>query len=233
MEIKIVHCKQIHIVKVKPEETIAQLKEKIQEQMKLKFPIKNFELKYISRSLDKDFMTIDNYNIRANSFIELRNIIDDPLIKLKLKNEIVQLVFPCFCCYSILDYKEEIKKRRGYPIECQSLYIGENSSIPLNDDDYVSIPKILKIDESSMKKGYDIVHFDGIDTIKILSGNDLNNIQDIKRKIEKSYNIPKDTFELVFDGNGLSNNKKLEDYNIYSNSTIHLVIEQKYEKTII
>ena len=89
----------------------------------------------------------------------------------------------------------------------QSLYIDENSSIPLNDDDYVSIPKILKIDESSMKKGYHIVHFDGIDTINILSGNDLNNIQDIKRKIEKSYNIPKDTFELVFDGNGLSNIK--------------------------
>ena len=232
MEIKIVHCKEIHIVKVKPEETIAQLKEKIQEQMKLKFPIKNFELKYNYRSLEKDFMTIDNYNIRADSFIELRNIIDDPLIKLKLKNEIVQLVFPCFCCYSILDYKEEIKKRRGYPIECQSLYIDENSSIPLNDDDYVSIPKILKIDESSMEKGYDIVHFDGIDTINILSGNDLNNIQDIKRKIEKSYNIPKDTFELVFDGNGLSNNKKLEDYNIYSNSTIYLVIEQKYEKLL-
>lgn len=83
-----------------------------------------------------------------------------------------------------------------------------------------------------MKKGYDIVHFDGIDTIKILSGNDLNNIQDIKRKIENSYNIPKDTFELVFDGNGLSNNKKLEDYNIYSNSTIYLVIEQKYEKLL-
>ena len=232
MEINIVHCKQIHIVKVKPEETIAQLKEKIQEQMKLKFPIKNFVLKYNCRSLDKDFMTIDNYNIRANSFIELRNIIDDPLIKLKLKNEIVQLDFPCFCCYSILDYKKEIKKRRGYPIECQSLYIDENSAIPLNDDDYVSIPKILKIDESSMEKGYDIVHFDGIDTINILSGNDLNNIQDIKRKIEKSYNIPKDTFELVFDGNGLSNNKKLEDYNIYSNSTIHLVIEQKYEKLL-
>ena len=65
-----------------------------------------------------------------------------------------------------------------------------------------------------------------------MSGNDLNNIQDIKRKIEKSYNIPKDTFELVFDGNGLSNNKKLEDYNIYSNSTIYLVIEQKYEKLL-
>ena len=52
MEINIVHCKQIHIVKVKPEETIAQLKEKIQEQMKLKFPIKNFELIYNYRSLD-------------------------------------------------------------------------------------------------------------------------------------------------------------------------------------
>ena len=52
MELKIVHCKQIHIVNVKPEETIAQLKEKIQEQMKLKFPIKNFELIYNYRSLD-------------------------------------------------------------------------------------------------------------------------------------------------------------------------------------
>ena len=90
--------------------------------MKLKFPIKNFSLIYNYRPLEKDFMTIDNYNIRADSFIELRNIIDDPLIKLKLKNEIVQLVFPCFCCYSILDYKEEIEKRRGYPIESIFIY---------------------------------------------------------------------------------------------------------------
>lgn len=116
--------------------------------------------------------------------------------------------------------------------EEQFLYTEGNSSIPLNDDDYISIPTFLNIDDSPLKKGYNIVYFDGIDTIKISNGNEFNNVQDIKREIEKVYNIPKDSFELVFDGIGLSNKKKLTDYNIYSDSTIYLVIEQKYEKLL-
>ena len=62
----------------------------------------------------------------------------------------------------------------------------------------------LKIDDSSLKKGYNIVYFYGIDTIKISNGNEFNNVQDIKREIGTFYNIPKDSFELVFDGIGLS-----------------------------
>ena len=113
MEIKIVHCGKVYIVYINNQDTIAQLKQKIYEQMGLKAPIDNFILKYNYRCLDKEFMTIDEYHISHNSFIDLRNIIDEPVIKLKFRDEVIELNFPCFCCYSILDYKNEIQKRRA------------------------------------------------------------------------------------------------------------------------
>ena len=76
------------------------------------------------------------------------------------------------------------------------------------------------------------MYFNGIDTIDILHGNELLNIKDIKRKIEASYNLPKGSFELIFDDIALSDKKKLTDYNIYLDSTIYLVVEQKYEKLL-
>lgn len=111
MEINIVHCEKVYIVIIDCQATIKELKEAIKEQMKLKAPIDNFILKYNYRNLDKEFMTIDSYFIRNKSYIGFRNIIDKPSINLKFRDESIELIFPCFCCYSILDYKNEIKKK--------------------------------------------------------------------------------------------------------------------------
>ena len=69
--------------------------------------------------------------------------------------------------------------------------------------------------------------------MEIISGSKLEQIKDIKKEIETSYKIPKDSFELVFDNNALSEEKTLSDYNIYYASTIYLIIEQKYEKLLL
>ena len=96
-----------------------------------------------------------DYKICKESTIDLNSMNPYRLrsrLDIKFKNEILHMEFTCFCCYSILDYKREIFNRRGYPIDCQLLYSdGEGNNI-LNDDDYESIPILLKIDETKSKK---------------------------------------------------------------------------------
>ena len=235
MKIKILHCKKVFPLDITSDTTIKGLLELIKEELNIKAPINHFKLLYLDnyRNLDKEDMTIEQYNIRNNSVIELRNVVDEREIKLKFRNEEIEMIFPCFCCYSILDYKKGIEKRRGYPIESQFLYNNKNSSIPLKDDDYLSIPTFLSLDDKEIKKGYDIKYFDGIETFDIISENKLEKIKDIKKEIETSYKLPKGSYELVFDDIVLSEEKILTDYNIYDVSIIYLIIEQKHEKLLL
>jgi len=235
MKIKVIHCQKVFPIYITSDTTIKGLLELIKEELNIKAPINHFilVLLYNYRKLDKEDMTIEQYNIRDNSYIELRNVIDERQIKLKFRNEEIEMIFPCFCCYSILDYKKEIEKRRGYPIESQFLYNDKNSSIPLKDDDYLSIPTFLSLDDEEIKKGYNIKYFDGIEKFDIISGNKLEKIKDIKKEIETSYKLPKGSYELVFDDIVLSEEKILTDYNIYNVSIIYLIIEQKYEKLLL
>ena len=141
--------------------------------------------------------------------------------------------FPCFCCYSILDYKKEIYKKRGYPIECQSLYSDEEGINILTDNDHDSLPVFLIIDEKDLlTKGYRVKYFDGVNTYNIVDGDELENIKDIKEEIQSNYKLPKGSFELIYDHKALSDNKKLTDYYIYYQSIINLVVEKKYEKLL-
>ena len=117
MKIKVLHCKKVFPLDITYDKTIKILLKIIKEQLNLKAPINHFILKYNYRNLDKDYMKVEQCNIRNNSFIELKNILDEPNIKLKFINEELELIFPCFFRYSIIDYKIEIKKIRGYPIE--------------------------------------------------------------------------------------------------------------------
>ena len=180
-----------------------------------------------------DEKTLADYNIQKEDTIflfaknpySLKNT-----IKIKFKNDIIEMDFPCFCCYSIFDYKKEIYKKRGYPVEYQNLYSDEKGKNLLNNDDKESIPVFLRIDEDNLNKGYNIIYYDGHEEYDIISGYDLESIKEIKDKIKKKYNLPKGSFELIYDHNALSDSKKLSDYNIYYKSKIYLVIEEKYEK---
>ena len=74
--------------------------------------------------------------------------------------------------------------------------------------------------------------FDGLEEHHISVDQKLEKIKEIKKEIENLYKLPKGSFELIFDGKGLSDDKTLTDYNIYRNSKIYLAVEQKYEKLL-
>jgi hypothetical protein len=234
MKIFVVHSNKCFHLDIGLGLTIGELKVLIKDAINIKFPIEHFYLKYNYKILSDDSKTINEYNIRNNSSLQFINGFDEASIKLKFKDEVIEMNnFPCFCCYSILDYKKKINEKRGYPIECQFFYSDEKASTPLNDNDYVLTPILLKIDDKYLKKGYKVVYDDGAETYNIVEGHELENIKSIKQEIEAKYKLPRGSFELLFDGNVLNDNKKLSDYNIYFQSTIYIVIEQKYERLLL
>lgn len=216
--------------------TIDEIKEKIIEKFNLEIPIQHFELDYYGKTLNYDYKTIADYNITRDSTIKIFSKSPFRLkstINIKFKNDTIIMDFPCFCCYSILDYKKEICKKRGYPIECQFLYSDEKGYTLLDDNDHDSLPVLLNIEEKDLlTKGYRVKYFDGVNTYDILSGTELENIKDIKTEIQKSKKLPKGSFELIYDNKALSDGKKLSDYYIYYQSVVNLVVEKKYEKLL-
>ena len=219
---------------VEPTTTIKEIKELLKEKRQIKSPMTHYELEYHNKCLKDDYILAD-YKIQkestlkfsGKSFYQLRSS-----IKIKFKDEIIEMYFPCFCCYSILDYKKEIFKKRGYTVECQFLYSDEKGTNLLRDDDYESEPVLLIIDDKELKKGYNVKYFDGVNEYHITSGCDLEKIKEIKEEIEEEYKLPKGSFELIFNDRALSDDKTLGDYNIYYSSTIYLVVEKKYEKLL-
>ena len=232
MQIFVIYGK-IFTLDVEPSTTIKEIKYMMKEKAKLKIPIEHYRLEYRKNYNLEDDKTLADYNIKKEDTLHLANKTSlKSLIKIKLKNEIITMSFPCFCCYSILDYKKEIYKRRGYPIEHQLIYSDEEGNNLLKDDDYESNPALLKINESGFTKGYRIIYYDNVEEHEIITGTKLENIKEIKEKIEEEYKLPKCSCELVFDNNVLRDNKTLSDYNIFYQSKINLYVEKKYEKLL-
>ena len=212
--------------------TIEDLKNIIKEKVGTKPPIKHYRLLNYYRKEFDDSKKIQDYDLPNDTTINFGFRRLNSTIAIKLKEDIIEMEFPCLCCYSILDYKKKIEEKRGYPVDSQNLYGDERGTDLLDNNDYDSIPVLLKIDESKVKKGYSVNFFDGLEEHSISVGQKLEKIKEIKKEIENLYKLPKGSFELIFDGKGLSDDKTLTDYNIYRNSKIYLAVEQKYEKLL-
>ena len=163
---------------IDPNTTIEDLKNIIKEKVGIKPPIKHYRLliNYYGQELD-DFKKIQDFNLSNDATIYFRFRRLDSTIAIKLKEEIIEMEFPCLCCFSILDYKKKIEEKRGYPVDSQNLYGDERGTELLDNNDYDSIPVLLKIDESKIQKGCSIRFFDGVEEYSISVDQQLEKIK--------------------------------------------------------
>ena len=115
----------------------------------------------------------------------------------------------------------------------QAFKIYENIEIRYNNlliDNYNLTFKDYKIPENSI---IDFIHYriGGIYFVKTLEGQTLtrhleakDTIETIKAKIQDPIEVPPDQQRLIYAGKQLEDNRTIEDYNIWNESTFHMVL---------
>ena len=73
-----------------------------------------------------------------------------------------------------------------------------------------------------------IKDFNGFNTSIEIEANDI--VGQIKEKIQKYLNIPKESQTLIFQNIICEDNKKAEEYNIYEGSTLNLMLKENFIK---
>ena len=172
-------------IDVELSDTIESVKQTIEDKLGITLKYPHYKLRYNSyygKDLDYSKTIADYCIIKESTIFVIFNPFTSSFIDIKFKNQIISMKFDCFCCYSILDYKKEIEKKRGYPIDIQFLYSDKEGTNILADDDYESNPVFLEINDKELKKGYKVKYFDGVKEYDIISGDETENIKEIKKK---------------------------------------------------
>lgn len=196
-----------------PNDTIDQVKDRIQHQLGISKPSQR--LTYKTKPLDKDQKTLRDYKIPNKATLKL-----EPMeIKVKTpKGKIIPLqVNPKD---TVHDVKKQVEKVAGIPVDDQRLthknkHLGDGTTLEENRVKHGSTldlePMEVTVRDPNGRKF-------------VLQDVDPSNaIADIKDRIEDQENIPKDQQRLAFGGKPLSkDNKTLKDYGIKHKSTLNL-----------
>eukprot|EP00833_Pecoramyces_ruminatium_P001383 jgi/Orpsp1_1/1175415/evm.model.c7180000053745.1 len=216
ISIKISNDKTIE-VNVSSSDTIMNIKSKIKEMEG--FPENQFNLIYDSKQLEDD-ITVSYYNIVNNSILQLVFILYP--IEIKISNN-KTIKVNVSSSDTIMNIKSKIKEKEGIP---ENQFNLTYNSKQLEVDKTVSYYDIItnSILLLVIKKSFPV-------KIKTLLGKSIpidicssDTIMDIKSKIKEAEGIPENKQNLYFDGKQLEDDKKVSDYNIIEDSTLHIVI---------
>ena len=220
LKVKTLDGKSIVVDKVKPSDSVEEIKDRIQKQEGI--PVDKQRLVFKKKELTDPSSTMDANEIEDGSTLEML----ETEMQLKVKTPVGKTIFVDGVKSSdkVEDVKNKIKKQEGIPIERQRLvYKGKELTNPKStmDDNGIEDGSTLELFEPEMQIK---VRTPSGKTIFVNKVKPSDSVQDVKMKIKKQEGIPVDKQRLLYRGKELTSPKStMDDNGIENGSTLDML----------
>ncbi len=224
------YCNGPIALEVNSTDTIGEVKTMIQERGGLKAEVQ--QLAFLGESLE-DSRTLDSYNIASNCLLEETSTFvaldiygstdPDKDILLEIHEDLKETVG---------DLKAMIQDREGIPSQQQLLYHVDTlhelqDDKTLCDSEIKNGTQILLVVPSTVKEGSMTIYVKFLTSLTVTSTLNIdpcNTVVQVKHMILEKQGVPPALQQFIFTGIQLENGRKLSDYKIKHEDTLHLVL---------